>query len=127
MTAVTDTLICRLNRGMERHNANPIKPSAKAGAPRREKPADFREQFIRLGWDCVDHYSTSWKVVARWLDEEGRDEVKADRRAFRQLQFLEQRFTTIIDATPSVMAVNSARAIGRLIAEAGATFGGRPA
>ena len=70
----------------------------------------------------MDHYSTSWKVVARWLDEEGRAGVKADRKAFRQLQALEQRFTTIVDATPSVMAVSSARAIGRLIADVGVTL-----
>lgn len=106
---------------MEAQTPHQTAPVAKAGAPLREKPADFREQFVRLGWDTVDHYSTSWKVVARWLDEEGRDAVKADRRAYRQLQALEHRFTTIVDATPSVMAVNSARAIGRLIADVGAT------
>jgi hypothetical protein len=107
---------------MEARTTPQTVPAAKAGAPLREKPADFREQFIRLGWDAVDHYATSWKVVARWLDEEGRAGVKADRKAFRQLQALEQRFTTIVDATPSVMAVSSARAIGRLIADVGATL-----
>ena len=106
---------------MEAQTTPQTVPAAKAGAPLREKPADFREQFIRLGWDTVDHYSTSWKVVARWLDEGGRDAIKADRRAYRQLQALEQRFTTIVDATPTVMAVSSARAIGRLITDVGTT------
>lgn len=127
MTAVNSAPLHRLNRGMTSPIINARRQDAKAGAPLRERPADFREQFIRLGWDCVDHYSTSWKVVARWLDEEGRAEVKADRRAFRQLQGLEQRFTSIVDATPSVMAVSSARAIGRLIADVGATIRQRPA
>lgn len=127
MTAVNSAPKRRLNRGMTPPTTNARSRSAKAGAPRRERPADFREQFIRLGWDCVDHYSTSWKVIARWLDEEGRAEVKADRRAFRQLQGLEQRFTSIVDATPSVMAISSARSLGRIIAEVGADIGRRTA
>lgn len=60
------------------------KARAAPGAPRREKPDDFREQFTRLGWGVVEHYSTSWKVVSRWLDEEGREQVRAERRAYRQ-------------------------------------------
>lgn len=127
MTAVNDTPRHRLNRGMNPARTNENTQDVRAGAPLRERPADFREQFIRLGWDCVDHYSTSWKVVARWLDEEGRAAVKADRKAFRQIQGLEHRFTTIVDATPSVMAVSSARAIGRLIADVGTTIGQRTA
>jgi hypothetical protein len=53
----------------------------RAGAPMRRRPTDFRDQFIRLGWATVDHYSTSWKVVARWLKEEGRDILTAERAA----------------------------------------------
>jgi hypothetical protein len=75
----------------------------KAGAPLRERPADFREQFIRLGWDCVDHYSTSWKVVARWLEEEGRAAVLADRKAYKQMLALQDRFAVIVDARSSII------------------------
>jgi hypothetical protein len=99
-----------------------IDQTKRAGAPSRDRPADFREQFVRRGWDCVDHYSTSWKVIARWLDEEGREAVKADRKAFRQLLGAEQRFATIAEGNPSAVAVHSARALGRLIADVGATI-----
>lgn len=50
--------------------------------PYRPKPRDFRESYLRLGWDgIVAHYRTNWRVIARWIDEEGRDQLRADRRA----------------------------------------------
>lgn len=73
------------------------------GAPLRSKPADFREQFTRLGWDVVDHYSTSWKVVARWVDEEGRENLQADLKAYRQMLALRSRFAAIIDSRSAVI------------------------
>lgn len=48
----------------------------------RPKPNDFRERYIEMGWEwIVEHYRTNWKVVARWIDEEGREELKAARAA----------------------------------------------
>lgn len=73
------------------------------GAPLRSKPADFRDQFTRLGWDVVDHYSTSWKVVARWVNEEGRESLQADRKAYRQMLALQSRFVAIIDSRSAVI------------------------
>jgi hypothetical protein len=77
-----------------------------AGAPLRERPADFRDQFIRMGWDTVDHYSTSWKVVSRWLDEEGRASVQADRKAYKQMLALRDRFAVIVDARSPVVSAD---------------------
>jgi hypothetical protein len=48
--------------------------------PHRERPADFRAAYIALGWDGVTHrYRTNWRVIRRWVDEEGRDELAAAR------------------------------------------------
>lgn len=80
------------------------KARAAPGAPRREKPADFRDQFTRMGWDVVDHYSTSWKVVSRWVDEEGRESLRADRRAYRRMLALQDKFgTVVINARSSII------------------------
>jgi hypothetical protein len=81
-------------------NARPV------GAPRRDKPFDFRDQFTRLGWDTVDHYSTSWKVVSRWLDEEGRAAVLADRKAYKQMLALRDRLAVIVDARSPIIAAD---------------------
>lgn len=69
----------------------------------RAKPADFRTQFVRMGWDTVDHYSTSWKLVSRWLDDEGRAMVLADRKAYKQMLALQNRFAVIVDARSSII------------------------
>ena len=46
-------------------------------------PPDFRETFIRLGWESiVEHYRTNWRVIARWIDETGRQELKEARAAY---------------------------------------------
>lgn len=48
--------------------------------PYRPKPADFRERYIEMGWDGIDeHYQTNWRVIRRWIDEEGREELSAAR------------------------------------------------
>jgi hypothetical protein len=50
--------------------------------PYRAKPADFRERYIEMGWDGIDeHYRTNWRVIRRWILEEGRDGLKAARSA----------------------------------------------
>jgi len=62
----------------------------------RPRPADFHDQFVRLGWSCVDHYRTSWRVVNRWLDEEGRAALLNDHRAYRRMLALQDRFSRIV-------------------------------
>jgi hypothetical protein len=50
--------------------------------PYRAKPADFRERYIEMGWDGIDeHYRTNWRVIRRWINEEGREELAAARAA----------------------------------------------
>jgi hypothetical protein len=87
--------------------------SAAPGAPLRLKPADFREQFIRMGWGVVDHYETGWKVVARWVDEEGRAALRADRKAYRQMQALQTRFAAIVEARSPFVATDFMAAMSR--------------
>jgi hypothetical protein len=50
--------------------------------PYRAAPADFREIYIRMGWDGIeDHYRTNYRCVARWIEECGGDELRAARAA----------------------------------------------
>lgn len=42
--------------------------------PYRPRPACFRETYISMGWDGLDeHYRTNWRVIRRWIEEEGRE------------------------------------------------------
>lgn len=51
--------------------------------PYRPKPADFREVYIAIGWDGIeDHYQTNWRVIRRWIDEEGREGLVAARAEY---------------------------------------------
>lgn len=59
-------------------------PDAPRPLPRphcwRHKPDDFREQYILQGWETICwHYRANWKTVRRWIDEEGREDLKAAR------------------------------------------------
>jgi hypothetical protein len=56
--------------------------------PYRPKPDNFREVYIRIGWDGIEEeFNTNWRVIRRWIDEEGRDGLIAARAAFvAQLQ-----------------------------------------
>ena len=59
------------------------KPDTGLVRPYRPKPADFRETYVRMGWDEIDeHYRTNWRVIRRWIMEEGADDLKAARRAY---------------------------------------------
>lgn len=51
--------------------------------PYRELPGDFREVFLRLGWDrsIEEYYRTNWRVIRRWIEEAGGDELRAARAA----------------------------------------------
>jgi hypothetical protein len=58
--------------------------------PYREKPADFREMYLILGWGSIaEHYRTNWRVIRRWMIEEGRDSLRAERRAVVKAEYLE--------------------------------------
>lgn len=49
--------------------------------PYRPCPADFREVFLRLGQskDIDDYYGTNWRVIRRWIEESGGEELRAER------------------------------------------------
>ena len=51
--------------------------------PRRPKPRDFRERYLEMGWDreIEDHYRCNWRCIRRWIIEEGKDQLRADRAA----------------------------------------------
>jgi hypothetical protein len=51
--------------------------------PMRPCPADFRETYLQLGQDRAieDHYRTNWRVIRRWIEESGGDELRAERHA----------------------------------------------
>ncbi|WP_298196594.1 hypothetical protein [Novosphingobium sp.] len=51
--------------------------------PYRPCPTDFRETYLRLGQDKAieEHYRTNWRCIARWIDECGGEELRAERRA----------------------------------------------
>ncbi|MGW8135563.1 hypothetical protein ACWGNZ_07980 [Sphingomonas zeae] len=101
---------------METQTPPKMPKDGKAGAPLRARPTDFRDQFIRLGWDVVDHYATSWKVVSRWVDEEGREDLQADRKAYRQMQHLQQRFQVIAEGRSVIIVKDFADTVGNAVA-----------
>lgn len=63
--------------------------------PYRPKPACFRDTYIRIGWDGIEeYYNTNWRVIRRWIEDEGRpsliraraDHVESQRRAQREIR-----------------------------------------
>ena len=51
--------------------------------PYRPVPRDFREVYIRMGWDGIeDHYNTNWRVIRRWIELNGREELIRARRDY---------------------------------------------
>lgn len=49
--------------------------------PYRPCPRDFREIYLQMGWDGIeDHYRTNWRVIRRWIEESGGDDLRAERR-----------------------------------------------
>ena len=52
-----------------------IKPNAK-----RHCPEDFRERYLEMGWEAQWYYSTNWRVMCRWIDESGGEELCRARR-----------------------------------------------
>lgn len=51
--------------------------------PYRPRPDDFRQTYIQMGWDgIVEHYNTNWRVIRRWIIEEGAADLRAARAAY---------------------------------------------
>ena len=50
--------------------------------PYRPCPKDFREVFLELGQskEIEEHYRTNWRVIRRWIEEAGGEELRAARR-----------------------------------------------
>lgn len=56
------------------------KPDTGMVRPQRPKPHDFRQVYLVLGWGGIcEHYRTNWRVVRRWIEEEGREGLKIER------------------------------------------------
>lgn len=51
--------------------------------PYRPAPADFREVYLRMGWDrkIEEHYRAHWQTIRRWIEECGGEELRQARAA----------------------------------------------
>lgn len=73
--------------------------------PYRPKPADFRAVYVSMGWDGIDeHYGTNWRVIRRWIEEEGRAGLIAERAAYVEAQREERRMERDLSAVKRVAA-----------------------
>lgn len=61
--------------------SRPRRPDTGLMRPTRPCPNDFRERFLELGQtkEIEDHYHTNWRVITRWIEEAGGDELRAER------------------------------------------------
>jgi hypothetical protein len=59
------------------------KPDPGLVKPYRPVPDDFRDVFLRLGQskEIEEHYRTNWRVIRRFIEEAGGDELRAARAA----------------------------------------------
>jgi hypothetical protein len=46
----------------------------------RPLPPEFRDLYIRHGWDAQYFLATNWRVMVRWIEEAGGDELREARR-----------------------------------------------
>lgn len=48
----------------------------------RTIPDDFRDRFLELGYspEIQEHYATNWRVIRRWIEEAGGDQLRMERR-----------------------------------------------
>lgn len=50
---------------------------------RRPRPCDFDLVFVQIGrLACEEHFRASADTITRWLEEQGKDKLIADRKAF---------------------------------------------
>lgn len=49
--------------------------------PYRPIPPDFRAVYLRMGQgkEIEEHYRTNWRVIRRWIEEGGGEELRAER------------------------------------------------
>lgn len=48
-------------------------------------PPFFQQAFIVLGWrEAPWYFGTNWRVISRWVNESGKDELLAKRAAMRR-------------------------------------------
>ncbi|MBV2147439.1 hypothetical protein KRZ98_03950 [Sphingobium sp. AS12] len=59
-------------------------PVAGTFKPYRPKPSTFREAYIRMGFsdELREHFGTNYRILRRWVDEEGYQEIHAARRDY---------------------------------------------
>lgn len=62
------------------------KPDTGLIRPYRPVPANFVEVYLRNGWDGPDGpieeiFNTNWRVIARWIELSGGDDLRAARSA----------------------------------------------
>lgn len=57
------------------------RPDTGLQRPMRPLPDDFRAVFLRLGQtrEIEEHYRTNWRVIRRWIEEAGGDELREER------------------------------------------------
>ena len=41
----------------------------------RPIPPDFRESYLDMGWEAQYYYECNWRVMCRWIDEAGGEEL----------------------------------------------------
>jgi hypothetical protein len=76
--------------------------------PYRPKPRDFREMYIRMGWDGLpEHYGTNWRVIRRWIEEEGREFLRVARAEYVRAQRKKRRKRYVLGRT--LTAVNGGK------------------
>lgn len=51
--------------------------------PYRPCPADFRDRYLEMGFskELIEHYRTNWRVIRRWIEESGGEELRQARAA----------------------------------------------
>ncbi len=74
--------------------------------PYRRKPNDFRETYIRMGWDGLpEHYNTNWRVIRRWIEEEGREFLRTARAEYVRVQRKTRRKRYVMGRTLTAVTV----------------------
>lgn len=64
--------------------------------PYRPCPKDFRDTFLRMGWDGIDeHYRTNWRVIRRWIEESGGEDLRRARAEITGSQLRPKRRSAI--------------------------------
>ena len=120
----TATLIAKLKAGVHyRHGTC---------RPYRPAPVDFRETFIRVGWEreIQDIYHANSACILRWIDECGGDELREARSRISGVPHSPSRralLPTYADAVAAVVAGADLDSLARLSRRASQQSSGRSA